>query len=94
MPSDLPPQFLRFLPDAAPAFGGSWQEQLNATTAAVDAAEAKRLRQEEALKALAHPERPVYATTPKATYMREWRAKRRLLAQSLGLPKAPGYGCE
>lgn len=73
----------RYLPgaDDAPGAGQSWQEQLERVGAAADAAETERRLQEERLREAAHSGRPL-SQKPHARMMREWRLRKRLLAEA------------
>jgi hypothetical protein len=73
----------RYLPGSGdtPDTGQSWVEQLDATTAAVEAAETERKLQEERLREAAHSGRPL-SQRPGARRMRELRIRRQLQAEA------------
>ena len=73
----------RYLPgaDDTPGAGQSWQEQLERSIAAADAAEAERKLQEERLREAAHSGRPL-SQRPGARRMRELRFRRQLQGEA------------
>jgi hypothetical protein len=83
MDASAPAWMSRYLPgaDNAPGTGQSWLEQLQATDAAVEAAETERKLQEERLREAAHSGRPL-SQRPGARRMRELRVRRQLQAEA------------
>lgn len=73
----------RYLPgaDDAPGAGQSWQEQLERSIAAADAAETARRLQDERLREAAHCGRPL-SQRDGARRMRELRVRRQLLNET------------